>query len=392
MNESTLSKILQKVSDTPRNNYDANITQDLLEVTKRELAELNIKFEPYIFKQKERLKIFYTDNDYIKYSKNFYPNNSMFGFKISNDKMLTEKCLKLANVSTTNSLELSYNEYDKGEAFINSTSSPKVEKPLNLANGRGVFLNVTKDDFEDIWRRCISIQKQRKIKNPKVLIQDMIKGFEVRVVIVEGKILSATLRTPAYVVGDGETTISGLIDQKNKIRELNGYFKSKKLKKNDDVIKYLSGKDLSLDTVLKKDELCITYPISNLINGGENIVITKLLNSKVLEIARDAVAAIPGLHTAGVDVMIENLESENPKILEVNKAPALQLNYYPYIGEPQSPLKYIFSSLVLEKKILDDQITFNDLNENDFEILKERYKFLHKKQVSLSNIIENITK
>lgn len=90
--------------------------------------------------------------------------------------------------------------------------------------------------------------------------------------------------------------------------------------------------------------------------------------------------------------MIENLESENPKILEVNKAPALQLNYYPYIGEPQSPLKYIFSSLVLEKKILDDQITFNDLNENDFEILKERYKFLHKKQVSLSNIIENITK
>ena len=62
MNESTLSKILQKVSDTPRNNYDANITQDLLEVTKRELAELNIKFEPYIFKQKERLKIFYTDN------------------------------------------------------------------------------------------------------------------------------------------------------------------------------------------------------------------------------------------------------------------------------------------------------------------------------------------
>src|SRR5699024_7925857 len=392
MNESTLSKILKKVSDTSRNNYDANITQDLLEVTKRELAELKIKFEPYIFKQKERFKIFYTDSDYFKYSKNFYPNNSMFGFKISNDKMLTEKCLKLANVPTTNSLELSYKEYDKGQAFINSTPSPKVVKPLNLANGRGVFLNVTKDDFEDTWRRCISIQKQRKINNPKVLIQDMIKGFEVRVVIVEGKMLSATLRTPAYVVGDGETTISGLIDQKNEIREVNGYFKSKKLKKNDDVIKYLSEKNQSVYTVLKEDELCITYPISSLINGGENIVIPKLLNGKVLEIARDAVAPIPGLHTAGVDVMIENLESENPKILEVNKAPALQLNYYPYIGEPQSPLKYIFSSLVLEKKILDDQITFNDLNENDFEILKERYKFLHKKQVSLSNIIENITK
>src|SRR5699024_11922097 len=160
MNESTLSKILKKVSDTTKNNYYANITQDLLEVTKRKLAELKIKYEPYIFKQKERLKIFYTDSDYFKYSKNFYPNNSMFGFKISNDKMLTEKCLKLANVPTTNSIELSYNEYDKEEAFINSNSNPKVVKPLNLANGRGVFLNVTKDDFEDIWRRCISIRMQ----------------------------------------------------------------------------------------------------------------------------------------------------------------------------------------------------------------------------------------
>lgn len=390
MNEKILSEILSKVSTLPKNDYGTDITQDLFEVTKNELNELEIKFEPYIYKQKERLKIFYTKDDYFKYSKNFYNNNSMFGFKISNDKMLTEKFLKLANVPTTNSIKLSANQFEKGMEYLVDNPSPKVVKPINLANGRGVFVDVTTDNFREVWEQCVSIQKQRKVKYPKVLIQDMVTGFEVRVIVVEGKVLSATLRTPPYVIGDGNNTIADLINEKNKIRSSNEYFRNKDLKQDEKVIDYLSSKQQNLDTVLKENELCITYPISNLVNGGENIVVTHLLNDKILKTAQDAVIAIPGIHTAGVDVLIDSLETETPTILEVNKAPALQLNYYPYIGEPQSPLKYIFSSLVLEQKIINNQLDLNDLNEFEFNILINRYKYLFRKQKTLSEIIENI--
>lgn len=390
MNEKILSEILSKVSTLPKNDYGTDITQDLFEVTKNELNELEIKFEPYIYKQKERLKIFYTKDDYFKYSKNFYNNNSMFGFKISNDKMLTEKFLKLANVPTTNSIKLSANQFEKGMEYLVDNPSPKVVKPINLANGRGVFVDVTTDNFREVWVQCVSIQKQRKVKYPKVLIQDMITGFEVRVIVVEGKVLSATLRTPPYVIGDGNNTIADLINEKNKIRSSNEYFRNKDLKQDEKVIDYLSSKQQNLDTVLKENELCITYPISNLVNGGENIVVTHLLNDKILKTAQDAVIAIPGIHTAGVDVLIDSLETDTPTILEVNKAPALQLNYYPYIGEPQSPLKYIFSSLVLEQKIINNQLDINNLNEFDFNILINRYKYLFRKQKTLSTIIGNI--
>ena len=390
MNEKILSEILSKVSTLPKNDYGTDITQDLFEVTKNELNELEIKFEPYIYKQKERLKIFYTKDDYFKYSKNFYNNNSMFGFKISNDKMLTEKFLKLANVPTTNSIKLSANQFEKGMEYLVDNPSPKVVKPINLANGRGVFVDVTTDNFREVWEQCVSIQKQRKVKYPKVLIQDMVTGFEVRVIVVEGKVLSATLRTPPYVIGDGNNTIADLINEKNKIRSSNEYFRNKDLKQDEKVIDYLSSKQQNLDTVLKENELCITYPISNLVNGGENIVVTHLLNDKILKTAQDAAIAIPGIHTAGVDVLIDSLETDTPTILEINKAPALQLNYYPYIGEPQSPLKYIFSSLVLEQKIINNQLDINNLNEFEFNILINRYKYLFRKQKTLSTIIGNI--
>src|SRR5699024_11414745 len=113
MNEKILSKILSKVSTLPKNDYGTDITQDLFEVTKNELNELEIKFEPYIYKQKERLKIFYTKDDYFKYSKNFYNNNSMYGFKISKYKMITQKFLKLANVQTTNKRKISNKKLEK---------------------------------------------------------------------------------------------------------------------------------------------------------------------------------------------------------------------------------------------------------------------------------------
>ena len=158
------------------------------------------------------------------------------------------------------------------------------------------------------------------------------------------------------------------------------------------VIKYLAEKNKSLNTVLDNREFCITYPISNLIHGGENIVITDFVSQDILDIAKNAVLAMPGIHTAGVDIMVDELNTTTPRVLEVNKAPAFQLNYYPFIGQPQSPLKYIFSSLILEQKILNNKIKLTDLKQEDLDLLLERYRFLFQKQNYLSGSIERMMK
>lgn len=392
MDESKLKEILNLVEPFHKNYYSEDISLNLLDIAKEEMDALNLVYEPFIFKNKERLKI-YDGNNFIKdYNKNFYQNNSMFGFKISNNKLLTERYLKLANIPTTNSLLLSSSQFEKAVNFLQNNTGEKVIKPLDLSNGRGVFLNVDINNLEYFWNECLDIQKKYKVKNPKVLIQDIIKGFEVRVIVTEGKVLSATLRTPPYVIGDGKSNLEKLIDFKNVDRNRSKFFRGKEIKKNKLVLEYLKKKKLDLKTVLKKDEICILYPLSNLINGGENIVVTHLMHPEVIELARKTVLAIPGLHTAGIDIMIENFQDSNAYILEVNKAPAFQLNYYPYIGEVQKPLNYIFSSLVIEDRILNDRISLEKLKQEELNIIIERYKFLYQKQRKLSDVIERLEK
>lgn len=146
-----------------------------------------------------------------------------------------------------------------------------------------------------------------------------------------------------------------------------------------------------MDTVLEAERLVVLNPVSNLVNGGENIVITDYVKKEILELAEAGVAAMPGIQTAGVDVLLNDLNDTRAVILEINKAPAFQLNYYPYIGEPQYPLQYIFKSLILEDRVLNDRLRYNELSEEDFQLMTERYKALYQKQKSLEKIIKNLS-
>lgn len=392
MREEVLLNILKLVSRAPRNLNNRNVPLDLMEVAKNDLNELNIKYEPFMYRGKERLKI-YDNDDYIKtYVKNFYQNNSKFGFKVSNDKMLTEKYLKLAEIPTTNSIILEEHQLEQAIIHIKDNEKSYVIKPVNLSGGAGVFVNITLDDISYYWDQCIEIQGKYNIDKPQVILQEMIPGFEIRIIVTEGKALSATLRTPAYVIGDSESTIEELIVYKNKKKNENGFLFNKKIKINDNLIKYLKEKNLSLKSVLGNEQLCVLNPVTNLVNGGENIVVTDFINENIMKLAENAVASIPGIQTAGVDVIINSFDDAEGNILEINKAPAFQLNYYPYIGEPQAPLKYIFRSLVMENRILDDRLTIDDIDDTTFTLLTERYKTLFKKQKQLEKIIDNIEK
>lgn len=392
MKENVLLEILKKTLHFPKNSYSKSISLNLLEVTKNDLKDLNIKYEPFLYRGKERLKI-YDNQVFVKtYVKNFYHNNSKFGFKVSNDKMLTEKYLKLAEIPTTSSIILEENQLENARLHIKNSEKSFVIKPVNLSGGAGVFVNITLEDISYYWKQCIEIQLKYKVDNPQVILQEMINGFEVRVIVTEGKALSATLRTPAYVIGDNQSTIEELIIEKNKIKHENGFMFNKKIKINNNLMKFLNEKGLSLQTVLEEEQLCILNPITNLVYGGENIVVTDFVNEEIMKLAENAVASIPGIQTAGVDVMINSFEDKDGYILEVNKAPAFQLNYYPYIGKSQAPLKYIFSSLILEDRILKDRLTKDEIDETAFSLMTERYKALYNKQKQLEKIIDNIEK
>ncbi|TVT28888.1 hypothetical protein FO441_00995 [Salinicoccus cyprini] len=390
MDEKTLRRIYEKFQTQNRNVYSENISVNLIDITKRELERLGIKYKTVDYRGKERLDLYDGDEFLYRYNRSFYHNNSKLGFKIANDKLLTERFMKYNNIATTNSRLFSENDFDKAYKYVLERSRPMVVKPLNLMGGLGVHLNVTALNFEYAWNQCRSIQKDKKVEEPRMIVQEQVSGFEVRINITEGKIYSSTLRVPSHVKGDGNRTIKELINLKNAARKKDPFLKNKLIKINSHLENILNQKGRSLEYVLANEELCVLYPQSNMVQGGENYEVTNLLNRNVLEQARNAVLALPGLHTAGIDIMIDDFSDELGTVIEVNKAPEFLMTYYPIIGEPRNPLYSIFNSFFIESRVLRDKISASNVSSDDLEVIKERYRFLYEKQKSQENSIRSL--
>lgn len=300
-------------------------------------------------------------------------------FNLCRDKFRLEKYLQIFNISTLNSEIFNEHQYDEALNYIeNSPDRLFVLKPLSLAGGKGIELNVKKEDFKDAWKKSLKIQKQEKVKSPSCLIQPFINGFDVRISIIEGIFSAATLRLPAHVVGNNRSSIKELIDKKNIERERIPYFKNKLIPIDRKLKEKLKSNNLSLDSVLKNDEVYLLNDISNLTFGGESIDITKKVSDKIINLALEAIASIPGMYTGGVDIMTENFEEGSGYIIEVNTNANHTMHHIPLKGEPSLPFNDLIQNLLIKHKIKEgialseiERLIYKDIN--NFNLLKNKF-------------------
>src|SRR5699024_1798800 len=143
----------------------------------------------------------------------------------------------------------------------------------------------------------------------------------------------AVFRGPGNVRGDGKHSIKELINIKNAQREKHNYLKRNPLLINENLLRNLESKNLTIDTVLPEGEYCVLYSQSSIATGREVFEVSKYLDQNIFDQVLQAVTAIPGVHTAGVDIFVDKLNASEGTIIEVNLNPALQLHYYPMTGE-----------------------------------------------------------
>lgn len=137
----------------------------------------------------------------------------------------------------------------------------------------------------------------------------------------------------------------------------------------------MDEKDRSLNDILAQGEYCVLYPQSNVASGGETIEVTDIIHPNVKKLSVETVQSIPGVHTSGVNIMMEHIEASETTVIEVNKSPHVELNYYPGI----------------DHQVNSDNIGLKDLNERTFKIIKERYKFLFGKDKKQEKRIKQLT-
>ncbi|MGO1925462.1 MAG: hypothetical protein ACTH1T_07465, partial [Brachybacterium tyrofermentans] len=121
-------------------------------------------------------------------------------------------------------------------------------------------------------------------------------------------------------------------------RSLCGFFYDKPIKRNRNMSAFLSSQGIEMDSVPADGAHVLLTNISNSTYGGETAVVTDLVSEEFKETALRAAAAIPGVMTAGLDIMVDRFDSTDPVVIEANTYPFAHLSIYPSFGDGTNPL------------------------------------------------------
>src|SRR5699024_3283117 len=86
---------------------------------------------------------------------------------------------------------------------------------------------------------------------------------------------------------------------------------------------------------------------SNISAGGDSIDVTDSIRPEVREVAVAAVKAIPDLHHAGVDMIVNEQEAV---VIEINSTGSTALHTFPLYGESQNVAEKIIDYYFTETK------------------------------------------
>ena len=347
MNNKDLEYIFLNINTSTMNIYKKIPTLNTMKQYVNKTKKCGFKFDEGIGKGNQKtLTLKRLDETIIGEVKDMkYPNNSQESLEFVRDKITTEKLLILSGINTTNSKVYNENEMDQAKSdFYNEKNKLAVIKPTNMSQGKGVNVGINEFDFEYYWLDTISQIKVAGRKNVNVILQDYIEGFEARAVVIEGKLISIVARVPAYVVGNGKDTISSLVNQKNNKRKRCAHLMKRPIELDKKKINFIENYGMDIASVPEKGQYILLSSISNISNGGEMIDITDAVSDEIKSIAINSVAAIPGMYSGGVDIMMKDFEDANPRIIEINAWPMLQSTIYPTYGKAYDPQGYFLNS------------------------------------------------
>jgi D-alanine-D-alanine ligase-like ATP-grasp enzyme len=212
-------------------------------------------------------------------------------------------------------------------AYAKHLGFPVIAKPNSLSHGKGVHLA---HNAEELKRALKDIFKLDRV----ALVQRFEKGDDYRVVVLDGKVISAYKRVPLSVIGDGRSSIVQLLRKKQRVFDQSG--RDTKLKLNDPRVRQrLQREGFSMRSILSKGETVILLDSANLSSGGDSVDVTKTMHSSLKKLAINVTKDM-GLRLCGVDLLVVGDVSKKPKrrtIIEINSAPGL--DHYAQSGKAQ---------------------------------------------------------
>jgi GNAT-family acetyltransferase (TIGR03103 family) len=203
---------------------------------------------------------------------------------------------------------------DGDHEFLEKVGSVVV-KPARGEQGAGITVGVTRPEDLD---RAIALAAGH---SPDVLLEERCEGEDLRIVVINGKVIAAALRRPPEVVGSGDHTIRHLVEAQSRRRAAATHGEST-IPVDEITTDTVREEGWDLDDVLPLNEHLTVRRTANLHTGGTIRDVTDDLNPKLARVAIDAADAI-GIPVTGIDLIVPSVDGEEYVFIEANERPGL---------------------------------------------------------------------
>jgi len=228
------------------------------------------------------------------------------------DKRLTRRIVGEAGVAVPRGRLATF---DSGDHDFLAEVGDVVVKPTRGEQGKGITVGVSGDEELD------SALERARQQHPEVLIEQRATGDDLRLVVIDGKVIAAALRKPAEVIGTGKHTVAELIEAQSRRRAAATGGESV-IPVDDITTATVAEAGWSFDDVLPEGLRLRVRRTANLHQGGTIHDVTAEVNPELCRVSVIAAAAI-GIPVTGIDLLVPDVTGEEYVFIEANERPGL---------------------------------------------------------------------
>ncbi|RZT13868.1 GNAT-family acetyltransferase (TIGR03103 family) [Mycobacterium sp. BK558] len=228
------------------------------------------------------------------------------------DKRLTRRIVSEAGIIVPKGRLATFDEAD--HEFLAEVGDVVV-KPTRGEQGKGITVGV--DGPEELDAALARAREQ----HPEVLIEQRAEGDDLRLVVIDKKVVAAALRMPAEVTGTGRHTIAELIEAQSRRRAAATGGESRI---PIDVVTETTVREAgyAFDDVLPEGERLRVRRTANLHQGGTIHDVTSTVHPELCRVAVASADAI-GIPVTGIDLLVPDVTRPEYVFIEANERPGL---------------------------------------------------------------------
>ncbi|AJY48052.1 GNAT family acetyltransferase [Martelella endophytica] len=232
---------------------------------------------------------------------------------ICDDKSVTRRCVEAAGVRVPR--QMTSDAGDEAIAAFLEEAGGLVVKPARGEQGRGISVGVTTLD------EVHSAVDAAKAYCDTVLIEEMVEGEDLRLIVINFRLVAAAIRRPAHIVADGRSTIAELIESQSARRRAATGGESA-IPLDAETERTVHSEGFAMDDVPEEGKEIRVRRTANLHTGGTIHDVTDIVHPKLVEAAIAAARAID-IPVVGIDLMVKSAEGPDYAFIEANERPGL---------------------------------------------------------------------